>query len=360
MSGFLVCRGQRASDALRSWYRHGADNAVALPLTQLLSGRGIIGRAAGSQSKCCRDNPSREVSHSFLTGGARLRHVPPWADDRHFLVTLATAVAPTRLGGFQLSDRTGHSVPENLYIGCAGWSLSRGSQEEFPAEGTHLQRYAAMFRAVEINSSFHRPHRASTYERWAQSVPDTFRFAVKLPKTITHDKRLLESESLVDAFLSEVAGLGRRLGPLLVQLPPSLEFDPATAESFFSGLLKKHGGEVVIEPRHRTWFGQVPNKMLQEFRIGRVAADPAVIPVAGEPGGSPGTVYFRLHGSPQIYYSAYTSSYLDGLAFRLGVHSRAGGKIWVMFDNTIRGSATLNALYLARKIALVESGRPRR
>jgi len=96
------------------------------------------------------------------------------------------------------------------------------------------------------------------------------------------------------------------------------------------------------------------NRLLQELGISRVAADPAVIPVAGEPGGSLSKVYFRLHGSPQTYYSAYTDSFLDDLTPRLRAYARAGVPVWCMFDNTIRGAATLNALYVTRKIALAE------
>jgi len=259
-----------------------------------------------------------------------------------------------------LSGLNGHDGPENLYIGCAGWSLARDAQNEFPVEGTHLQRYAGMFRGVEINSSFHRTHRASTYERWAESVPGSFRFAVKLPKTITHEKRLTDVEGLVDSFLSEVGGLGRRLGCLLVQLPPSLEFDGSVAERFFCSLNHRHCCDIFVEPRHSSWFTLDANRLLQRLRVGRVAADPAVIPVAAEPGGTPGKVYYRLHGSPQIYYSAYTASYLDGLAFRLRAYARAGCAVWCMFDNTIRGAATLNALHVTKKIALAESGETRR
>jgi uncharacterized protein YecE (DUF72 family) len=112
---------------------------------------------------------------------------------------------------------------------------------------------------------------------------------------------------------------------------------------------------VVIEPRHKTWFAPAPNRMLQNLGITRVAADPAVVPAAAEPGGNPGKVYFRLHGSPQVYYSSYTAAYLDGLAFRLRMYARAGASVWCIFDNTIRGFATSNALHLMRKIVLEEA-----
>ena len=257
--------------------------------------------------------------------------------------------------GSTLADLSGDAGPRNLYIGCAGWSVSRDAISEFPESGSHLERYAAVFRSVEINSSFHRPHRRTTYAKWAASVPDYFRFSVKLPKTITHAKRL-SADELLATFLHEVGGLGTKLGALLVQLPPSAEFDAKAAGEFLEGLRSRHTGDVFIEPRHKTWFGQVANKVLAELKIGRVGADPAMIPVAAEPGGISGRVYFRLHGSPQIYYSSYTTSYLDALAFRVISHARSGGIVWCMFDNTIRGAATANALYLAKKIAL--SDRP--
>jgi uncharacterized protein YecE (DUF72 family) len=251
---------------------------------------------------------------------------------------------------------SGDTGPRNLYIGCAGWSVSGNPPGDFPADGSHLERYAAVFRSVEINSSFHRPHRRSTYAKWAASVPDYFRFSVKLPKTITHTKRLAGADDSLSVFLDEVGGLGEKLGALLVQLPPSAEFDAAIAGQFFESVRSRHSGDVFIEPRHKTWFGQVANKVLAELRIGRVGADPPIIPVAAEPGGISGRVYFRLHGSPQLYYSSYTTSYLDALAFRLVSHARSGGIVWCMFDNTIRGAAAVNALYLAKKVAL--SDRP--
>ncbi len=253
-------------------------------------------------------------------------------------------------------ELTGHTGPRNLYIGCAGWGVTRETVAEFPETGTHLERYAAVFRSVEINSSFHRSHRKATYERWASSVPASFRFSVKMPKTITHVKRLVDAEGPLDAFLGEVSGLGNRLGCLLVQLPPSAEFDTAVATVFFELLRSKFPGDVFIEPRHKTWFAPKANKVLSELKVSRVAADPAVVQSAAEPGGMAGKVYFRLHGSPQVYYSSYTSSYLDALAFRLRAHARAGGYVWCMFDNTIRGAATSNALYLARRVAIAERG----
>ncbi|MEO8193735.1 MAG: DUF72 domain-containing protein [Gemmatimonadales bacterium] len=253
-----------------------------------------------------------------------------------------------------MPETSGYNTKHKLYIGCAGWSLSRSTVADLPAEGTQLQKYASIFRTVEINSSFHRSHRRATYERWAASVPDSFRFSVKIPKVITHEKGLAETGAPLDNFLGEVSGLGNKLGALLVQLPPSLEFEVESARAFFEGLRGRHDGDVFIEPRHKTWFTPVASKLMHDLRLGRVAADPAVVSAAAEPGGVEGKVYFRLHGSPQIYFSSYTSSYLDGLAFRLRAHARAGDSVWCIFDNTIRGAAAGNALSVARKVMLGE------
>lgn len=247
-------------------------------------------------------------------------------------------------------------LPGNLFVGTAGWSVPLTSRDKFPEAGTQLERYASVLKAAEINSSFHRSHRPDTYQRWALSVPADFRFSVKLPKTITHVARLVGFETHLKRFVGEVAGLGPKLGCLLVQLPPSLEFDPVVSENFLVALMAEIACPVVIEPRHRTWFGVDASRLLRRVGVSRVAADPAVVQSAAEPGGSSRVVYFRLHGSPNVYSSPYTASYLDGLAFRLRKYAKTNSPVWCMFDNTIRGEATANALYLDTRVALEEMG----
>ena len=231
-----------------------------------------------------------------------------------------------------------------IRTGCAGWNVPKAYAEQFPEEGSHLERYARVFSAVEINSSFYRPHKPATYERWAASVPEGFRFAVKVPKTITHQCRLKDAEGELDAFLSECTHLGPRLGPLLVQLPPSLIFSAEIADLFFRALRARFNGAVACEPRHPTWFTPEAASLLSASRIARVAADPASVPEAAVPGGWAGLVYYRLHGSPRIYYSAYNPDYLQELAARLVGASATGAEVWCIFDNTAEGAATGDAL----------------
>ena len=231
-------------------------------------------------------------------------------------------------------------------IGTAGWTIPKQHAAAFPEDGSHLERYAQRFNAVEINSSFHRPHRRATYERWAASVPPDFAFAVKVPRTITHERRLVDAASLLDPFLEQASGLGGKLAVLLVQLPPSLAFDEETESAFFATLRARHAGNIVVEPRHPTWFTPESEALLLDHRVARVAADPAVVPSGAEPGGWSGLRYLRLHGPPRIYYSDYEPERIAHHAARL-TRTHAG-EAWCIFDNTVLGAATGNALAMSR------------
>ena len=238
--------------------------------------------------------------------------------------------------------------PTNAFIGTAGWQIPRTVADAFPTEGSTLQRYAARFPVVEINSTFYRPHRPQTYLRWAETTPPGFRFSVKLPKAITHDRRLADAAEPLDRFLAEAAHLSDKLGPVLVQLPPSLAFDPETAGTFFRLLRDRFAGELACEPRHPTWFGDEAERLLVEMQVARVAADPARVPEAAHPGGWTGLAYWRLHGSPRMYYSAYTPEQLDALAAQLRA---AQAPAWCIFDNTTSGAAAADALALSARLA---------
>lgn len=229
-----------------------------------------------------------------------------------------------------------------IYVGCAGWSIGRDFADGFSSEGAHLQRYAGRLTGVEINSSFYRPHRRPTYERWAQSVPEDFRFSVKMPKVITHELRLVGCETELEAFLDQCAGLGARLGCLLVQLPPSLAYDEAVAQRFFMALRERCATPVVLEPRHESWGSAEP--VLISHRVSQAAVDPSRISTDISPAGTPNVRYWRLHGSPRIYHSAYDLPYLERLAIEL--RTQQAQSTWCIFDNTASGAAMANALAL--------------
>lgn len=230
--------------------------------------------------------------------------------------------------------------PGTALVGCAGWSISRETTVCFPGDGSQLQRYSSILGAVEINSSFYRPHRPSTYERWAASVPDEFRFSVKLPKRISHQLRLSGIEQELALFVGEAGALGEKLGCVLVQLPPSGAYVAPVADRFFSLIRQNVSCMVACEARHPSWFSSGATAMLQAHSITRVQADPP----AGQPGVFVPTTqdrYMRLHGSPKVYYSFYSEDFLTGLRTQL---SREKHSAWVIFDNTASGAAIHNAL----------------
>jgi uncharacterized protein YecE (DUF72 family) len=206
-----------------------------------------------------------------------------------------------------------------IRIGTAGWSIPKVHGSFFPAEGSHL-------------------------ERWAASVPEDFRFAVKIPKAITHEGSLRDTTDRLEQFLMEVGGLGPKLGPLLVQLPPSLRFETGVADRFLIELRARFTGGIACEPRHASWFEPEVDALLNDLRIARVAADPAPVPAAGDPGGWRGLSYYRLHGSPRIYYSPYDAEQRAEIARKLAHDAAAGVEAWCIFDNTAAFAAAGDAI----------------
>ena len=248
------------------------------------------------------------------------------------------------------------SYKTNIRIGTAGWTLPKQHAHHFPAEGSHLERTAAGFNCVEVNSSFHRPHMLKTWERWAATAPPHFKFAVKVPKTITHQAKLINTGALLQTFLDQVNGLGEKLGPLLIQLPPKLAFDEGLAHEFLTTFRELYPisesnenlGQAVLEPRHASWFTPAVDRLLRDFEISRVAADPPKgSALAAKPGGWQALRYYRLHGAPRTYYSDYSDAFLNNFVASLHDEtSRLTKETWVIFDNTALGHATANAVHL--------------
>jgi uncharacterized protein YecE (DUF72 family) len=236
-----------------------------------------------------------------------------------------------------------------IKIGTAGWSIPRDISSEFASEGSALERYASRFDVAEINSSFHRPHRIATWERWRGSVPADFRFSVKLPKTITHQARLADCGALLDDFIPQVTALGDKLAILLIQLPPKLELDIAIASAFLTELRSRTSANLACEPRHASWFTAAADALLAELRVARVAADPALSDAAARPGGWPGLAYWRLHGSPVIYRSSYRER-IDTIADAVCDEMLAASTRWCIFDNTASSAAAGDALGLASAV----------
>jgi uncharacterized protein YecE (DUF72 family) len=241
-----------------------------------------------------------------------------------------------------------------VYVGTAGWALSTSSGGEFPGEGTHLARYARVLSAVEVNSCFYRPHRASTYARWADSTPDGFRFALKLPRDLSHaDDFATAAREHLALFVETSRELGPKLGCLLVQLPPKRAFERGYVRALAETLASVFSCPIAVEPRHPTWFDGDGDGCLAEHGLARVAADPPRGPGNQLAAGARRVAYYRLHGSPRIYYSAYGPERLGPWHARV---LRSAGEpgveaVFCIFDNTAEGHATVDALATQRALA---------
>lgn len=234
------------------------------------------------------------------------------------------------------------------FIATAAWSIPKTVADRFPETGSGLERYAAVFNGVEINSTFYRHHQKKTFARWANAVPTQFRFAVKIPREITHEARLRNIASLFDVFVDEVSTLEGKLGALLCQLPPSLSFDAGEAEAAFSTMRRFFTGMLVLEPRHKSWVSQSACALLKDHAIDRVLANPAPVWPLSSFRETPR--YVRLHGVPNIYYSSYSDAEICTFAERLGAES------WCVFDNTASGAAIENALTMRDHMASRQDG----
>lgn len=249
-----------------------------------------------------------------------------------------TRAAPTR------SVRT-------VRIGTAAWGNPPAERHHRDPKLSHLKHYASLFNAVEINSSFYRSHRRGTYERWRDSVPAGFRFSVKLPRSITHERALRRCRTELSTFIEEVSGLGTKLGVVLVQTPGSLAFEAPVASRFLTALVAATSCPIALEPRHPSWFTSRAEDLLRRWEVARVAADPARVPQAAEPGGWGNLVYYRLHGSPRMYYSAYAPEFLRNLSMRIGSVRRKSTEVWCIFDNTAMHASWANARLLQSFLA---------
>lgn len=221
-------------------------------------------------------------------------------------------------------------------IGLAGWSEAVSKyRSNFASDGTGLTRYASTFDFVEVNVTFYRAVREATFASWAEQTPDGFRFSVKLSRSVTHAARLSANARLEEA-LGPMQALGDKLAAVLVQLPPSLAFEPDRVEAFLVRLRAAYPGVVAWEPRHPAWDCEEARRLLADHRVTPVITE---IPTPQTPRGENGC-YFRLHGTPRRYRSSYSDPDLSALADWL---SQASPPAFVVFDNTAGPAGVANA-----------------
>ena len=225
----------------------------------------------------------------------------------------------------------------------------------------------AILPCAEINSSFHRPHALKVYERWAASTPPSFRFSVKLPRTITHEGELRRPGPLLDAFFAQISGLGEKLGALLVQLPPSQAFNSRVAGPSSRNCASDTRDRSSASRGTPRGSSRARTQMLVRHRVARVATDPSRIKAALHPAGWMPDAARRRTGDRLLPPARITAQVLVALSARApstmgerDQHAPANTDVWCIFDNTASGAAIENALEMMALLSPVSRRPPSR
>ncbi len=245
----------------------------------------------------------------------------------------------------RVSQTEGPGSSMKIYIGTSGWSYPHWGNRFYPPDlpkAQWLPYLATVFDTVEINATFYRQPRSETFEKWFRQTPDRFLFSIKANRFITHIKRLKEVAEPLNRFYKGISPLGKKVGAILFQLPPSLRFDPDTVASFLEQIDPRY--PVVIEPRNTSFFTEAFYKLLADARCALCWSDTA----GRYPYREVVTAHFlyiRLHGSPVLYRSSYSRDFLNALGQKI---LDFGLETFIYFDNDADGHAPENALTLKK------------
>jgi uncharacterized protein YecE (DUF72 family) len=240
-----------------------------------------------------------------------------------------------------------------LYIGTSGWMYKDWGELFYPKDlkKGHLTYLTQEFNTVEINTSFYHLPRKSTFQKWMSEAPPHFRFAVKLSRLITHQKRLRGVRILLETFIQHAEPMKERLGVILIQLPPSLKYDSALLDHFLDDLRivtgRNYPVRFAIEPRHRTWMEHAKDirKKLCKDNICIVFPDSEKIPSFPpiDENITADFIYVRFHGPTAFAASRYGKERLLPWAERMKEWLRRGLDVFVYFNNDIHGHAIFDA-----------------
>jgi uncharacterized protein YecE (DUF72 family) len=240
-------------------------------------------------------------------------------------------------------EADGLLTPPSCHVGTSGWQYSHWTGVFYPEElkpKDWLRFYAEHLNTLELNVTFYRQVRGSTFRKWYDTVPADFFFSVKMSRFITHIKRLRIEEESVRRFLDDADALKEKLGVILIQLPPSLKFDRPLMDDFFGHLdpLCRY----TVEARNSTFVSDEFFSLLREHNIAWCVAESAGrYPYHEELTAS--FAYVRLHGRTELYASSYADDELRELAAKILSWSR---ETYVYFDNDFSGYAVKNAMTL--------------
>jgi uncharacterized protein YecE (DUF72 family) len=240
-----------------------------------------------------------------------------------------------------------------IVVGTSGWQYKDWRGRFYPTglpQRAWLEFFAERFASVEVNNAFYRLPERSTFQAWRDRTPDDFCVAVKASRYLTHIKRLREPAEPVARFMARAGALGDRLGPVLVQLPPTMKADPAALDETLRQFPRDV--RVTVEPRHETWWTDEVRAVLEKHRAALCWADRRSAPITPL-WRTTDWGYLRFHEGRAKPWPRYgrtaLSSWVDRLRDAYGGDGGAAGcTTYVYFNNDPGGAAIVDAAAFAR------------
>ncbi|MEV0980273.1 DUF72 domain-containing protein [Streptomyces sp. NPDC049915] len=235
-----------------------------------------------------------------------------------------------------------------LFVGTSGWQYRDWRGVLYPSglpQRLWLEEYTGAFATVEVNNAFYRLPARETFEAWAARVPADFVVAVKASRYLTHIKRLKEPEEPVDRLMSRAAGLGDRLGPVLLQLPPTLRCDPALLDACLACF--PAGTRVAVEPRHESWWTPEVRAVLESRGAALCWADVLARPVTPL-WRTTGWGYVRFHQGRAAAWPHYGRRSLETWVDRIATTWTDDHDVYAYFNNDPNAAAVGDAEVFAR------------
>jgi len=249
---------------------------------------------------------------------------------------------------------TNETTLPHLFVGTSGWSYDHWKGIFYPVTVKppyYLEYYVTRFNCVELDSSFYHLPLKKTTTGWMERTPDTFMFCPKLSRYITHQKRLVDAEEPLKKYFEVFDVMKKRLGPVLIQLPPGLSFDKPLISRFLDILKEEYNDyRFAIEARHKSWITDDCFKLFNQYQIAFVIADsgkrfPYYEAVTAD------FVYFRFHGHEKLYASDYSEQELQQYAEKILNWLKGTKEVWAFFNNDFYGFAVKNASRLKEILA---------
>jgi uncharacterized protein YecE (DUF72 family) len=241
-----------------------------------------------------------------------------------------------------------------ILLGTSGWDYPEWVGKVYPPHGAadRLRYYAGMFPIVEVNSTFYRLPSPSVAASWVRRTPARFRFAAKFPQSITHDLRLVGAEEELHRFLTVLKPIrdAGKFAAALLQLPPSLPFEPETVRRFYASL--PHDLPVAVEFRERSWLVPASYALLREFGLAHTIVDGPHLPSVSEVTAPFAYVRWHGHGSPLWYDYTYSPEEIASWVPRIRELAARAGAVYGFFNNHFRGDAAVNCRTLGEELGL--------